>query len=54
MLSIEEVGELLKRDVAGKPDQQYITAVVRKPVGTANCRSLSCRAFEPQAYPGPR
>lgn len=50
MLSIED-GELLNRDLAGKPDRQSITAVVRKPVGMANCRSLFCRASEPQAYP---
>jgi hypothetical protein len=49
MLSIEEDGELLKRDVARKPDRQYITAVVRKPVGIANCRSLFCRASELKA-----
>ena len=36
MLSIVEAGELLKRDLVGKPDKQSITAVVRKPVGTAN------------------
>lgn len=36
MLSIEEDGELRKRDLAEKPDRQSITAIVRKPVGMAN------------------